>query len=97
MLITSETCATLAAKIDGIISLMTRFTAELSKSSFGSFKKPCFASHGSWNTNCNTPPINTAHASAVIGGSKYGTKNRAATMNDTFSSTGVKAGIWNLW
>ena len=55
---------------------MTRFTAELSKSSFGSFKKPCFASHGSWNTNCNTPPINTAHASAVIGGSKYGTKKQ---------------------
>ena len=70
VLMTSEICVTLAANTAGVICLMTRFTAEFLKSSLGRLRNPCLASQGSWNTSCNTPPTNTAHASAVIGGSK---------------------------
>ena len=42
------------------------------------------------------PPTSTAQPNAIIGGSKYGTRNSANMMNDRLSSTGVNAGMENL-
>ena len=39
--------------------------------------------------------MNTAHASASTGGSKYGASHSAKTMNETLSSAGVNAGTEN--
>ena len=81
--------------MEGTICFKIRFTAASRKSNFGIFRKPSLNSQGSWNDNCNTPPTNTAQPSAIIGGSKYGTKNTAKTINEIFSRTGVNAGMEN--
>ena len=44
------------------------------------------------SASCATPPMNTPHASALIGGSQYGARNSAAPMIETLSSTGVNGG-----
>ena len=96
VLMTKEICATLTPKIAGPICFITRLTAASLKLSLGIFKKPSFANQGSWNTSCNTPPTNTAHANAITGGSKYGMKNREKTIKEIFKNVGVKAGMPNL-
>ena len=96
VLMTKEICATLTPKIAGPICFITRLTAASLKLSLGIFKKPSFANQGSWNTSCNTPPTNTAHANAITGGSKYGMKNREKMIKEMFKNVGVKAGMPNL-
>ena len=97
VLITKDTCDTDTPKIAGAMFSNTRLTAASLKSNLGIFKKPSFANAGNWKPNCKIPPTNTAHAKAKAGGSKYGVKNSANTMNDTFKKVGVNAGIENWW
>ena len=77
---------------EGSICFITRFTAASPKRRRGSLKKPSLYNQGSWNARCSTPPASTAQPNAITGGWKYGTRNTANTMNDTFSKTGVNAG-----
>ena len=48
---------------------------------------------GICKASCNTPPMNTAQASASTGGSKQGAAKSAMPMKLRLSSTGVKAGM----
>jgi hypothetical protein len=92
-LINSEIWATETPNTAGAISLSTRATPGCRRFSRQRGNIPMRARNGSWNASCSTPPANTAHASATTGGSNHGAANAAATMNATFSSTGVNAGI----
>ena len=56
----------------GPICLMTRHTPSSLRSSLKRGSMPICFRNGTWNASCRTPPQNTAQASAMIGGSKYG-------------------------
>ena len=96
VLMTKEICATLTPKNSRPHLFHYAVDRRIFKAEFGIFKKPSFANQGSWNTSCNTPPTNTAHANAITGGSKYGMKNREKTIKEMFKNVGVKAGMPNL-
>ena len=92
VLISSDIWLTETPNTAGAISLSTRATPGCLKFSRQRGSMPMRARNGSWSASCSSPPANTAQASASTGGSNRSAKNAAATMNDTFSSTGVMAG-----
>ncbi|MNN38000.1 hypothetical protein D3C81_1519740 [compost metagenome] len=53
---------------------------------------PIFFRCGSWYNSCARPPANTPQARAMIGGSKYGVRNRVKPIIATLSRVGTKAG-----
>ena len=52
--------------------------------------------NGTWKASWSTPPINTAHASAITGGSIRGASQIEQPMKERFSNAGVNAGTENL-
>ena len=57
---------------------------------------PIFFRNGIWNASCTMPATNTAQASAMMGGSKYGASHSAPPMKHRFSRIGANAGTQNL-
>jgi len=92
VLISSDTWPTETPNTAGAISLSTRATPGCLRFRRQRGSMPMRARKGSWSASCASPPANTAQASTSTGGSNRSAKKAAATMNDTFSSTGVTAG-----
>ncbi len=93
VLISRLTWPTETPSAAGAIRTRTRRTPGSENDSFGRGSMPILASAGSCSASCSTPPANTAHASTITGGSKYGAKNSAAKIKERLSSAGVSAGI----
>ena len=85
-------CATDTPNSAGAICRRMRLTPACLKSSRKRGVWPIRFSAGHCNASCRTPPISTAQASAMTGGSTWGASHSAHAMNDRLSNTGVNAG-----
>ena len=88
-------CATETPNKAGAIFRRIRRTPACLKSSRKRGIWPMRFKAGHCNASCSTPPISTAQASAITGGSICGASHSAQAMKDKLSSTGVNAGTEN--
>ncbi len=88
-------CATDTEKMAGSIRPITRRTSLSLNAARGEpmrSRRPIRRSAAHCSPSCSAPPISTAKASDMIGCDSRGASHSAQPMNETFSSTGVKAG-----